>query len=367
MDDQVSTSPTVMPEKGIEPGIYLHMPAIDYHADFALGSSAHKQLRVHPTEFFSQWPGNATRDEDDEKDTPATRFGSAVHRLVLEGQKALEKEFFEEPNGPDVLKTMDDIKRMVLKPLGLALSGNKEELVARAKNAVPDLRIFDEIVDEHKRYGRKLLKPDAWARVLKAGKHITGHPQLARSFQGGKCEISVFWINARGVRCRARFDYVRVVEATVKGKPALIGVVSDLKSFAAPRQIPIERAVEASFGENIMQAVHYMDAWAAMMAMLKEQGPAAVKDARSGDLPWIDLVAKTRGLHFYFVWFRSTGGAYSTATRHLPSGRYDVTRQQLRLNDERFRQYYAAFGHELWISLDEPRDLDEEDVRPWHL
>jgi hypothetical protein len=358
--------PVVMPAKGREPGIWLRLPADEYHSDASLGSSAHKKLRVHPTEFFATWPGNNDVDPDDEKDTPATRFGSAVHRLVLEGRKALEKEFFEEPNGTDVVKTMDDMKQ-ILRPLGLSVSGVKEELAKRVKNAAPSVRLYDEIIDEHRRYGRKLLKPDAWARVLKAGKHISAHPQLARSFQGGKSEVSVFWINEQGVRCRARFDYVRVVQAEIKGKPALIGVAADLKSFSAPRQIPIERAVEANVGENLLQILHYMDGWNAMIAMLREQGPSAVKDGRASDEEWLGLLAKTKTMHLYLVHFKSTGGAFSAATRHLPTGRYEVTRQQLNMNYRRFREYYAAFGHDLWISLDDIRDIDEQDCRPWHL
>jgi hypothetical protein len=146
-----------------------------------------------------------------------------------------------------------------------------------------------------------------------------------------------------------------------------MGAPVDLKSFSAPRQIPIERAIESSFGENIVQAAHYMDGWTAMMKMLKNEGIRACRDAKPEDHGWLELLAKTTLMQFYFVWFKSTGGAYSNASVCTPQGDFTITRNQLALNYQRFRDYWSTFANGLWISLDEIMQMDESSVRPWHL
>jgi hypothetical protein len=359
--------PSIVPALGHEPGIYLYLPKPEHDNDPAIGSSAHRKLKIHPTDFYDTWPGNPMRSEDEE--TPAKLFGSAVHKCVLEGGKAaLEKYYFPEPNGT-VLRTIDDLKAC-LRAANYATTGLKAELVQRVRSNFPGIRIYDDIVAHHERAGRKMLKWDMWSRILKASLHISMHPTLARAFQGGRSEISIFWINSLGIRCKARLDYLRLVGYEHRGKPSLMASVSDLKSFASPQQIPIERAVENAAGSNISQAVHYLDAVRAAINMIIMAGTDAVLDHKPADRDWIKSWGECKRTRFHFVFYRSTGAPYSAATWHEPNDRLiEMARQGVLWNFQRFRECYEHFGPETpWVNLDEPRHLaDEDSIKPWLL
>ena len=181
-----------------------------------------------------------------------------MHKCVLGRRARLRwrNTTSQSPNGT-VPRLIEDLKAC-LRQANYATTGLKADLVQRVRSNFPGIRIYDDIVAAHERAGRKMLKWEMWSRILKASLHISMHPTLARAFQGGRSEISIFWINALGVRCKARLDYLRLVGLEHRGKPILMASVSDLKSFASPQQIPIERAVENAAGSNMAQAVHYL-------------------------------------------------------------------------------------------------------------
>lgn len=363
--------PPIMPEKGHEPGIYLHLPKEEHDADPAIGSSAHRKLRSGPTEFYYQWRGADISVEDEEENTtPARLFGSAVHAVVLEGEAALKRRFACEPDGdwPKLVRTMDDMRRL-LKPAGFAVSGVKEELATRVRGNFPGTVLYDDVMDDHKRYGRQVLKADAWKRVLLASRHITMHPQLSRSFKGGMSEISIYWINALGIRCKARLDYLRMLEMEIRGKKAYMGSVSDLKSFSNPRTLPLVRAVDMADGDNILQAVHYMDALTAAVKMLREHGLESCLDQKPNEREWLKIVAKMKRQRFSFVFYKSSGAPYADATWHEPNDPLiGLARQSVMTNFLTFREYYETFGTDIWVNLSEPRHLaSEDDIRPWQL
>ena len=54
------------------------------------------------------------------------------------------------------------------------------------------------------RDGLEVLKPDAMREVRQAAASITLNPHLARAFQGGIPEVSVFWVDEYGIPCKCR-------------------------------------------------------------------------------------------------------------------------------------------------------------------
>lgn len=360
---------TLIPERGREPGIFLHMPAEEHRADPAIGGSGYGKMTVSMPEFQYRWSGNAARVAD--PDTDSKNFGSAVHRLVLEGPESLQREFICEPVGPDVLNTMDDL-RAALKSLGMAVSGSKDALIERLRphvaaqqfaSVTPRWRIYNDIVDTAKARGKKVLKPDAWARIMIAGQHITANPALSKSFSNGKSEISVFW-QRDGIRKKARFDYLRAV---VMGHVPT-AVVSDLKSFAAPREVPVERQIDNACGSYLKQAAHYLEGFEAMVGMLAASEPP-VTDANADELAWLKRFTQTRETVFAFVFYKNTGAPYSAGRIILPDDPLiKMANDRIAALLAEFRRFYETFGPDgPWINCDEPSRLTEDNIKPWSI
>src|SRR5262245_22880549 len=99
------------------------------------------------------------------------------------------------------------------------------------------------------RDGIEILKPAVMREVLQAGGSITLNPHLARAFQGGIPEVSVFWVDEQGIACKCRLDWL---------KPRTI---VDIKKCANARERPFDVAVLLAIAEYRydVSARHYLD------------------------------------------------------------------------------------------------------------
>ena len=347
----------VIPTEGTEPGIYFGMSDEAYHSDPALGSTDLRKLLIAPSEFHYSWSGNPEPEETEETD--ALLFGRAVHKLVLEGQEAFEAEYACKPEGPDVLESAEDM-RAWLRGRGLLDKGTMEAMSERILAIDPRVRIQRVIVEQERRAGRTILSDAAYRRILMASAYITKNPNLARSFQGGRCEVSVFWIR-RGIRLKARLDYLRVI----RWQERRCAVISDLKSFGRvkPGQ-DLEQAVgEAAAGYKI-QTAHYLEG----LRHAKQHIRDGLIHGRV-DLDWLQRVQTAQTSLFAFIFYKSQGAPYAQAKLLSPENPIlEIARRDVETALDRFELYHDTHGPAgPWVSLEEPQELSIDDLPRWLL
>ena len=133
-----------------EPGVYFGLTDDVYHADPALGSTDIKTLAFSPCDYWFKSPLNPERT--DAEPTPAQAFGSAVHKLVLEGRQAFESRY-------------------------AATEHNGSTKAGKAERAV---------IDEA---GKTAIRREEFDRILAAGAMIASNPVLSDAFSGGMPEV----------------------------------------------------------------------------------------------------------------------------------------------------------------------------------
>jgi PDDEXK-like domain of unknown function (DUF3799)/SAP domain len=155
--------------------------------------------------------------------------------------------------------TLEDLKARC-RELGEPVSGTKAELAKRIKAKDPQAIIFDDILATFRvmveRDNLEVLKPDAMHEVRQAAASISLNPHLARAFQGGIPEVSIFWIDECGIPCKCRLDWL---------KPRTI---VDIKKCANIRERPFDVAVLLAIAEYRydLSARHYLDGYRCLVS-----------------------------------------------------------------------------------------------------
>lgn len=138
---------------GLPPGCYVGLPSEQYHDDPAIGSSGIKLLIERPRRYWFQSPLNPNRIKS--KTTPAMKFGTAFHTLILEPEKFDYKIKFG--------------------------------------------------VDQSQIAGT--LGDGEYKRLIAMKDQLFSKPRRAALLSEGISEVSVFWRDeATGIMCKVRFD-----------------------------------------------------------------------------------------------------------------------------------------------------------------
>lgn len=358
------------------PGIYFGMPEAEYHAIHACSTSGLKHLSVSSMDYWANSPLNPTRDEDRvEKDY--FDFGNAIHTLVLEGEEVYAARYIiglEKPKG--VLETTDQIKARIVelggKPCSRGYDDNsrsakKEDWIEQLLDLDPSAQVWDRIKAafdaEHE--GAEIISHKIDRRVRVAAKMILAHPEIRAAFRGGYAEVSVFWFcPVTGCPMKARFDYLTLAE------------IVDLKSFANPNGLPIDRAIERTIANRRynLQHVIYDEAAEAAKAMIRERGVSAihVPGWQEGMLhtPLIDWClkwAEVHGSEFMFV-FQQTGLAPVTRGKRMPRiemGVFGTTRRRAEELKRLFVANCEVYGTDPWLDIQPVTTIDDEAIPMW--
>lgn len=175
------------------PGVYDDLPMEQYHAMRALSSSGIKKLLRSPAHYLLD------RTQKSEP-TESMRFGTAVHTLLLEPERA--GEVIEMPDFNT--RTKD---------------GRAERDLWREAHA-----------------GYQAFDVETLARIRAAVAAVRAHPGASMLLSDGVAERSVLWRDEReGIECRARFDWHREdggivdVKTTTDASPA--GFIRTIGSF----------------------------------------------------------------------------------------------------------------------------------------
>lgn len=298
-------------------GIHFGLDEAAYHADPGLGSTDTKALRADPTAYwFSSWMNPAREAGDD--DTPSKRIGRAVHAFVLYGRPAFEARYFRCQHPGNV-------------------------------KAGKDERAEAEFV------GKTPLSAKDYDRISLAGTLICANPEVANAFQGGASEVSVIYerqVDGEAVRCKARFDYLKIRS------------IPDLKSHAPMDGMRFEtsalRAIK-SYGYAV-QAAAYLHARSYLAAFVRD---GLVHGDH--DTGWLRKVAASKEYAFTLIFWASSGapltwgGVLSPENPLIQEANVDID-----VALQRFVDFRREFGTErAWIKPEPLAEIDPYDVKEW--
>jgi hypothetical protein len=238
----------------IEPGIYLDMPEADYFAIPALSFSTMKRLQVSP---LNCWHHHLNPDREEPKETPAMRFGSALHTAILEPDK-FDSRYVQEivpDDFPGCLVTMDDLKKWLLDHGMPTTAKRKQELIDRiAQRAdpkvddIPFIWDIEELKFQQQHRDKIILSRPDMCRLAWIAQAAGQNEYIRSMLSDGFSEV-VFVVREpdTGVLLKARMDYV---------KP---GLIADGKSFSNSKNKPIEKAISDAilYEDYFLQAVLY--------------------------------------------------------------------------------------------------------------
>lgn len=296
----------------IEDGVYFDLPAEIYHAVPRLSSSGLQNLCVSPATFWARSWLNPEREEKDEDETKAQVLGRAYHCARLE-PNVFHDRYVREPSKSDYpaegLLTSDVAVKAALKDLGeqQTVTGESiEERCGRLAAAGYEGTIWPLVKAVWEREdlpGRTPIPAKYFDQMVTDMERIRDHGEIAPLLSGGASEVSVFWTDPHGLKCKARFDYLTVEHWT------------DLKTFDNSRGKALEQAIADAvrFNRYHIQGVHYRDgAEAIRTGGLDVKGEAT--DAQR------ELIAKVRirpgELACWFV-FQEKGGVPNLLAREL--------------------------------------------------
>lgn len=159
-------------------GIYFGLSESEYFSEDRIGSTELRTLIDSPSRFWFESFLNPLKEE---KDTKPLNEGKIFHKLILEGEKAFERDYVIAPK----------------------ISPYTNEYKAWKKNQVKEIVKEDDL--------RKIQRI---IRCIKSKKSV-----LDNFFKDGFPEVSILWTDEKGIKRRTRIDYLK------------IGQLIDLKSF----------------------------------------------------------------------------------------------------------------------------------------
>lgn len=372
-DEARQTERVALPQQQPE-GIHFGLDEAIYHADPALGSGSIRDLARAPVYYWVDSWMNPFRDTPAE--TPALLYGRALHCLVLEGPSEFARRYAAIPEAsdyPDALVTAEDIKDRLrefskdeLKAADAKLSAAKPELVAALKRLDPDAVVFDDLIAAFRERcadeGITALSAKVHSEIIQAAAYILGDARVQQAFRGGRPEVSLFW-DQGGVPMKARLDYLRLG----KEDGRLIGIVTDLKSFANALDLPPERAVTRAIATTRLdvQAAAYLEG----IKRIPEWIAAGKVHGADGVNPdWLKALGSIKPEDWRFSWVFYEKGLPVSMLRTTRPGSPVIQMAKLSLDRalQAYRDNMEAFGMQ-WRFVDPLPDpeVSIDDLPRW--
>lgn len=344
----------------LAPGLYFDLDEDVYHAAFGLSSTGIKDFRVSPYWWWSKSALNPRRDVvlADEKNSPAKDLGKAFDARIICGKEYFDAHYAPElthADHPKSLRTADDIRAWLVEQ-GLPKSGNKDVLISRALEHDPTVSIWDVIENGYlaENEGKTLIAGEWMDKIEMAAGLIELHPELSKALLGGAPQVSIVWDCPKtGVRCRARYDYL---------KPKLI---VDLKTLEPRGDMPLEAAIgkEIGFRKYHIQSSFYREASA--------QIPGFIKRGQVFGTPpegFLDSLARHPVKKWAWI-FQLKGPAPQAFGYMLPDESLLWQLGEIECDNAKhsFRHCLNKYGALPWIDPVGFRNLDDANVPAWSL
>ena len=296
-------------------GIWFGMSDEEYHADPALGSTGLKKLIGNAPDYWWDSPMNPARDDDD--DTPAKIFGRQLHQCVLEGVEKFKAHHAAYVNPGNIKAGKDEIAAIV------------------AAGKVP-------------------VKFKDYSKILAAAAFIKANKTLARAFEGGHPEVSVFW-TVNGIRYKVRFDYLQ------------INSIVDLKSIENRSGKEFNRACRDAMAsyDYIVSAGHYSDGRRQMKGLFRA---GKVFGLPEGQEEWLSKVVSNPVFAFVFVFWQKEGAPISHGIMLSPGNPlFDRAAERIAQAVENYRLFMGEFGTDTaWVPSTPLEELSETDMPVWY-
>lgn len=236
------------------PGVYFTMPEDEYHADPSFSSSGVKDMLVSPLDYWMRSWMNPAKEI---KDSPAMRLGSVYHKLILEGDEAMERCYAIAPSKDDyegLLVSMSDL-RAHCKSLDVKSGTTITQAVESIRAVDGSTHIWREIEDKFKaeveESGLDIVSKEDAEKIKSMVGLIRKHKTISEAFKGTVSEVSIFWFDEDfKMPMKARIDMLHPV-----------GHVGELKTFSNPmrRPIPVQVARTITDRDYHISAVVYSD------------------------------------------------------------------------------------------------------------
>lgn len=301
-------------------GIYFNLPEDHYHSDPALGSNGVRDLLQSPLTYWINSPYNADRPEEDDK-TDALNLGDYVHDRLLHNEK-----------------------RFAIKPDGMSFA-TKEGKAWREEQAGATIIPY---------------KQHQAAEMIFRAMETAG---VAEHFHGGEPEVSVFWTEPNGFRCKIRIDYLRPTDAF------------DIKTYANTMHKDVETVIAHAVATHRyhVSAYWYGLGIAAMRTLLDRRNHEAIIGPATSDqialLGEISTIPAAKHFPLWFL-FMETGGIPNLTIRRFverdSSGEINAYARAARNEVDRatrlFAQYMQSHGPDrMWIDEATSKSFTDEE------
>lgn len=304
-------------------GVYFDLPPEVYHAVQRLSASGLQRLCVSPATFWRGSWLDPDAPELDEEQTKAQQLGKAYHVARLEPHR-FHETYCRLPDKEDYGKgliTSDAGIKAALKELGEPQSQGTETIVDRANRLLEaghEGPVWAVIMDafELERAGRIPIPAKYFDQIEQDMERIRGSGEIAELLTGGEAEVSIFWTDQHGLKCKCRIDYLT---------PEWW---DDFKTFDNSRGKMLEQALADAMRYNRyhVQASHYRDG----VEAVRSGGVDIVGEASDEQRRLIAAIRiKPDELSCWYV-FQEKGGVPNLLAREFPF--YDVP-LQTRLNN----------------------------------
>ena len=301
-------------------GIYLNLPEADYHADPALSASGIKNLLQSPADYWFQSVHNPDREDFD---TTATAKGTLYHLMFFEPERFKET--------------------YAIKPEGMSFA-TKDGKAWRADHEHMQIVKYEDVqeVARHR------------ALAEKRG--------LFEFIGEGHSEVSIFWTNATGNRCKCRVDRLAANAAF------------DLKTFSNSQRKDLDMCLAHTI---YYEKYHIAAVWYSMLIeeakKLRTYGCSVNVKGQTEIAPRDGVVLQPHPHKFWLI-FQQTGAVPNLVLRQIERKDFEGTTNEYWRAAERsiehatglYAKYMASHGPDTpWVEPINPKPVADHEFAPW--
>jgi hypothetical protein len=310
--------------KAIVDGVYFDLPEEIYHRVEALGGGAICDIMVSPGTFWAGSWLDPDRPPPDEDATKAQLIGRAYHVARLEPHR-FALAYARHPAKADY----PQCKIWNSTQVGEALAGLGETKKRAGESGADQAERLEDcgfdgpiwplikarfLAEIAQRDPRPIpLEAQVWDEIERDAHRLRAVPEIAELLDSGASEVSAFWTDAQGIRCKARFDKLAPDHW------------ADLKTYQNSNRKALAQAIADAIRYNryYIVACHYREAAEAIRA----GGLQIVGEARDRERALIAAIQmKPSELACWFV-FQEKGGVPNLLAKRFRFRAVDITRE----------------------------------------
>lgn len=226
-----------------------HIGASEYHAIPALSCSGMKDLNVSPLRY---WHLHINPNRPAPKESAEMGFGSALHCLVLEGEREFYKRYavgVAPEDYPDtLLVNVDDLRGWLQERGCKTKSTRKADLIRDVQLLDPSVPIWDVLVEEDRRANENkvVVCRAEFERLSATAEALLSEPRVRSILSAGEPEVSITSKDpASGTPVKGRLDWLSD------------DFILDVKTFTQKRG----KSIDQTIADAIFYEAYYRQAY----------------------------------------------------------------------------------------------------------